>query len=546
MRIPLIITGFDIFSKNMVKSQRFLNFMFYLIMGDLTICLFYSITQSKHFTLADITFDVTGFFAYLSIITQLTYFWKNQNTIRNIFHHFKLLHSTREENWTNNLRDPLYAKCSTFLKKLCKTLVVFSFICGISSITNLMKPKIELLYPIKNISFGKAQSKLDFSINFTLQAIGLFYWNLAYFINLLIFFVMIINVLTELKFISEICETVGDRNVHYENGCIIVKPYDPHLPKKAKIPNSFLVERQERLQFISNQLRTIIKYHSNTLKTLVVFSFICGISSITNLMKPKIELLYPIKNISFGKAQSKLDFTINFTLQAIGLFYWNLAYFINLLIFFVMIINVLTELKFISEICETVGDRNVHYENDCIIVKPFDPHLPKKAKKPNSLLVERQERLNFISNQLRTIVKYHSNTLKLLDLINKIYSINILIWEAIFVCAGCALYVLCLFAPGRAVSFAPILITVGIMYFSVSYLSALLSENFANVGHSLYASNWYLLNVEHKKTILTILLMAYKNKSAHVGPFGNCNLERFTEALKMVYRICLLIKYLCN
>lgn len=91
-----------------------------------------------------------------------------------------------------------------------------------------------------------------------------------------------------------------------------------------------------------------------------------------------------------------------------------------------------------------------------------------------------------------------------------------------------ALYILLLFDVGRALAFLPLLTIVFIEYFLVSYMSALIKENFENVGESLYMSKWYILDIQERKKVLKILMMAQKQKTMRIGVFGFSNLERFT------------------
>lgn len=102
-------------------------------------------------------------------------------------------------------------------------------------------------------------------------------------------------------------------------------------------------------------------------------------------------------------------------------------------------------------------------------------------------------------------------------------------WEYLFVLATSAFYVLSLYAPNRAVQFAPLLSTIVLTYFFVSYVCALLKESFENIGGSLYMSKWYLMRPALRKDFLKIMIMGQKTQTLRLGPLGYASLERFTQ-----------------
>lgn len=128
--------------------------------------------------------------------------------------------------------------------------------------------------------------------------------------------------------------------------------------------------------------------------------------------------------------------------------------------------------------------------------------------------------------------------------INEIFAFNILAWELIFIAACTAFFTLLLYLPSRAFDIAPILTTIVLIYFFVSFVCEKLKQSFGEIGNSLYLSKWYLLKPCDRKDFLTILVLGKHLKTVKVGPFGFAGLERFSQALSVVYQICLMIKNL--
>lgn len=82
-------------------------------------------------------------------------------------------------------------------------------------------------------------------------------------------------------------------------------------------------------------------------------------------------------------------------------------------------------------------------------------------------------------------------------------------------------------------------------YLMVSLLSALVKDALLDVGVQIYMSQWYLLSVDDRKSVMMILLMAQRSKTLRVGIFGDASLDRFTD-VRNIYHInklngCLII-----
>lgn len=111
---------------------------------------------------------------------------------------------------------------------------------------------------------------------------------------------------------------------------------------------------------------------------------------------------FPIK--LFGKTNSSINFYFNFSLQALHYFHWTLQFDIILLIFFVIIINVLTELEVVASVCQMVGDavKDVS-KNDVLTIEELDRVAPIQVFKKTETSCDE------ISSQLlKMILKYHS------------------------------------------------------------------------------------------------------------------------------------------
>lgn len=117
------------------------------------------------------------------------------------------------------------------------------------------------------------------------------------------------------------------------------------------------------------------------------------------------------------------------------------------------------------------------------------------------------------------------------------YAPSILIWECVCVIASCMIYLLCIFDFKRALGLVPALFIAVFQYFLVSFVGSLVKDSIENVGISLYASKWYLLNVTLKKEFIRVFVVAVKTKTFTVGPFELLTLERYRKVCKIFCNI---------
>lgn len=120
IRIPLILTGVDIFNKSNQIWNTILRFCSYFIIISHPICFLYSFTLDKELDFADRVFLSIGSQAEVIIIVQLAYFWHHRDQVIKIFEEMEKLHMARDEDLVQVHAQPLFTKCSKLLYKLCK------------------------------------------------------------------------------------------------------------------------------------------------------------------------------------------------------------------------------------------------------------------------------------------------------------------------------------------------------------------------------------------------------------------------------------------
>ncbi|XP_063708681.1 odorant receptor 67c-like [Culicoides brevitarsis] len=269
-------------------------------------------------------------------------------------------------------------------------------------------------------------------------------------------------------------------------------------------------------------------------------------SPFLNLIKPTITTTYAMKFIFVQ--DERLNFWLNFFVQAIGLCYWSLVFYSIVFIFFNIVVNVLSELKIIAQICRTIGNLEEKMQEDHFSEHPSLSNEVLNGIFHNSTKIQDLEKFQKkdaeTSKLLGTIIKYHSNMICLMDQMSSVYAFNVLTWEFIFTLAVVAFYTLSRFSPTTAINMGPVLTTLSLTYFFVCYVCELMKQRFDDIGVSLYSSKWYLLKPCHRKDLVTILQLGNKARTLRVGPFGFSGLERFNETSTFVYRICVAINNL--
>lgn len=120
IRIPLILTGFDIFNKSTTIWHTIRRFIFYLVLGFVILCFFYNILLDSDATFSDRIFNTISDNAFIAVMIQAIFFWHNRENVREIFKNIEELYEPREERWVEEIAKPLFAKCSKFLYKFSK------------------------------------------------------------------------------------------------------------------------------------------------------------------------------------------------------------------------------------------------------------------------------------------------------------------------------------------------------------------------------------------------------------------------------------------
>lgn len=92
----------------------------------------------------------------------------------------------------------------------------------------------------------------------------------------------------------------------------------------------------------------------NFFRYFVFGEIIIATSPIVNSAISEAQYSYAME-ITFVE-NSSLNFYINFISQTAGVFFWRLIFYIIVLIFFVVLINMLSELKRVRNLCLMIGD----------------------------------------------------------------------------------------------------------------------------------------------------------------------------------------------
>lgn len=122
IRIPLIITGFDIFNDSnhtLNKVLRLISRLIsYLSMTFVMLCFCYAVAVEGDFS--DLMFNLMTLQAFVLVLIQLGHLWHQRDQVIEIFDQIKGWHSSRDEEWAGENSRELFDKCSIFVYKLCK------------------------------------------------------------------------------------------------------------------------------------------------------------------------------------------------------------------------------------------------------------------------------------------------------------------------------------------------------------------------------------------------------------------------------------------
>lgn len=120
IRIPLIITGFDIFRESNEFSHKILRLTSYITISFVLASLCHGIAFEKEMDFSDQIFVHTAIQALGIVLFQLTHFWHHRNKIVKIFDDVKELHITRKGTLDEEYSRTLLEKSLAFLVNLCK------------------------------------------------------------------------------------------------------------------------------------------------------------------------------------------------------------------------------------------------------------------------------------------------------------------------------------------------------------------------------------------------------------------------------------------
>lgn len=157
------------------------------------------------------------------------------------------------------------------------------FVIGNFTFASVPLLRFQCPYPIQIEVFSN-YSTLNYYVNFGFQAANLYNWTFLFFIQCLIFYVIVINILYELKLIAKMCEKVGDAEekllekkssekefIDLESSVsmkLLSQILDELDDKRAKIENTDDQRRSEMKAGTVKTailLETIVKYHRRVL-----------------------------------------------------------------------------------------------------------------------------------------------------------------------------------------------------------------------------------------------------------------------------------------
>lgn len=121
IRIPLMITGFDIFIESNQFRNKILRLISCITLSFMQTCFWYTIVfDNTGLDLPDKIYIYTGIQAYIFLKIQLIHFWYNRGKIVELYDDIEDLHKAREESLVEKHARPLFRKNSAFLSKFCK------------------------------------------------------------------------------------------------------------------------------------------------------------------------------------------------------------------------------------------------------------------------------------------------------------------------------------------------------------------------------------------------------------------------------------------
>lgn len=158
----------------------------------------------------------------------------------------------------------IYLNCDqTYLGFFSRYFVIGQMIISFLPLSNLLSSDPQYIFPMEMNFFERPNSSLNFFANFSLQTVEMVHYSLVFYIICLIFFVMVINVMCELKVIVSLCRMIGDakgRLTTENEGTLFKKVPSITLDEIDGEITDKLVKRSETT---SKLLKMILKCHSN-------------------------------------------------------------------------------------------------------------------------------------------------------------------------------------------------------------------------------------------------------------------------------------------
>lgn len=118
IRIPLFITGFDLFNKAQPVRNTIFRTVWYLSNIWLSLSVGYTFAQNKTVEFADRVFLMLASQASGIVIVQSVHFWRHQHKVSKLFDEINDLHKVSEDQWIESHSRITFAKCSAFVNKV--------------------------------------------------------------------------------------------------------------------------------------------------------------------------------------------------------------------------------------------------------------------------------------------------------------------------------------------------------------------------------------------------------------------------------------------
>lgn len=136
-----------------------------------------------------------------------------------------------------------------------------------------------------------------------------------------------------------------------------------------------------------------------------------------------------------------------------------------------------------------------------------------------------------------------NNFFRSVNTLSELYFVSSLTWELLIVLVDLTLFVMMHINQDMIFLMGPAGIMETAQYFCISMISTMIKDATISISEAIYDSYWYWLSVAQKRDVLKILTLAQQPKALHIGPFGEANFERFTNVIKFIYNVCLMLNF---